>query len=189
MDKATTALMATEDNAAAIRALSNSLRAQIDKNAADIAELEDKIGTGGGSDDIEEVRTKTQKNAADIAELNSKVKTNTSAIKELDGKVDANTSAIDVLEGKVDKLTPYRLIASKTLLGMVSFGSIMSDGYTCVIITFEGTSRRSITYGNTTIGTMSSPAIFILPQGNTNLALTGTAAATALILPGVTIAS
>ena len=43
MDKATTALLATEDNAAAIRALSSSLRAQIDELAKRIEEIEKAI--------------------------------------------------------------------------------------------------------------------------------------------------
>ena len=40
MDKTTTALIATEDNAAAIRALGSSLRAKIDELAKRIEELE-----------------------------------------------------------------------------------------------------------------------------------------------------
>lgn len=43
MDKINLALSATEDNAAAIRALGNSLRAQIDELTKRIEELEKKI--------------------------------------------------------------------------------------------------------------------------------------------------
>lgn len=202
MDKATTALVATEDNAAAIRALSKSLRSQIESITSAIAELEGKIGSGGGSpSDIEAIRSKTEQNAAEIdglyvkiktnstaiSELNSAVNNNTAAIDELSGTLATNTAAVKKVENNIAELTTNRLIASKTTVGQITFGAIASDGRVCVIITFEGTGRRTVVYGNTSLGSMYSPAVFVLPKGNTNLVMSGTAPANALVLSGTTI--
>lgn len=127
MDKATTALMATEDNAAAIRALGNSLRSQIDKNTEAIEELKN----------------------ADAA--------------------------------------PHRMLTSDTNLLVNTFGTIKSDGTLGVIMFFEGTDARTVMFCNKLVGDLTSPAMFVLPEGEGNLIVMGRDHAQALFLSGSTI--
>ena len=128
MDKATTALIATEDNAAAIRALAKSLREQIDKNTEAIEQL--KAGVGGA---------------------------------------------------------PHRLLTSAVNLVVSTFGNLTSDGTQGVIMTFDETSKRTITFAGKSVGTLASPAMFVLPEGKGSLTVSGTGTVKALFLSGTTV--
>lgn len=162
MDKATTALIATEDNAAAIRALSKSLRDRIESNTAAIAALEKKIGSGGGGGAYDDdIRTAVQN----------------------------NTEAIESLKTELTRLTTNRLITSRTVLTISSFGQHTSDGTVAAIFFFTNAETRTCIFAGKNLGPVSPREIYILPAGSGAFTLSGTATATVLLLGGRTEAT
>lgn len=130
MDKITTALTATEDNAAAIRALGNKLREQAEDNKAAMTDMTTLI----------------------------------------------------------NKRTTNRFIAGKSLTSsIITFGGLDSDGELCVLLAFEDTAKRVITFCNKTIATTKSPALLVLPKGNGRLSIEAPMPAYALVFGARTV--
>ncbi|MDE6201650.1 MAG: hypothetical protein K2M47_07255 [Clostridiales bacterium] len=149
MDKITTALTATEDNAAAIRALGNKLREQMESSDTATAA-------------IEALREQVAKTEADVDDLREQI--------------------INSGGGSGSSSSSHRFIVGTASGGSVTFGKVKSDGNVCAIVIFDSTAKRPVVYNNKSLGTVTSPAMLLLPEGNAELFVSTVTSASVLLV-------